>query len=62
MRHDFTVIALIGLAFGVRDFIEFLGRRRSRDREALDSWETEGGAVPVAPNRTAAQVWPHQAP
>jgi hypothetical protein len=62
MRHDFTLIALIGLAFGVRDFFEYLGRRRPSENEAIENWETEGGAVPVAPNRTAAEVWPHPAP
>ncbi len=32
--------------------------QRSERREALHSWEAEGGAVPVSPTTIAAQVSP----
>ena len=62
MRHNFTIMALVGLVLGVRNFLGYLNRRTARPSDSLQSWESEGGAVPVASNRTAAQVEPHEVP
>ena len=60
MRSLFTLAALAGVAVGARHFFIFLKRKdKSRLQEKkLEVWEGEGGAVPVAPTRTAAQVRP----
>ena len=34
--------------------------QRSLEEKKLEVWEGEGGAVPVAPDRTAAQVTPRK--
>jgi hypothetical protein len=60
MRSLFTLAALTGVAAGARHFFIFL-KRKNKNRlqeKKLEVWEGEGGAVPVAPTRTAAQVRP----
>jgi NhaP-type Na+/H+ or K+/H+ antiporter len=60
MRSILTIAALAGLAFAARHFAIFLSEReknRLAERK-LETWEGEGGAVPVAATRTAAQVRP----
>lgn len=60
MRRGTTLLALLGLVLGVKHaFVTLRARRQGADvRGAIDTWETEGGAVPVAPHRTAAQITP----
>ncbi|HZN99858.1 MAG TPA: hypothetical protein VFB93_01550 [Burkholderiales bacterium] len=60
MRTLATVSALAGLAFGLRHFFMFLKEREKNrvQEKRLEIWEGEGGAVPVASTRTAAQVRP----
>jgi hypothetical protein len=67
MSHDFTIVALVGVALGTRHVLRYLGQRKTRQSDPIQTWESEGGAVPVAPNRTAAQTntayqWPQTAP
>ena len=60
MRMLLSLAALGGFAAGARHFLIFL-RQREKNRvqgKRLEIWEGEGGAVPVAATRTAAQVRP----
>jgi hypothetical protein len=52
--------ALAGFACGVRHFFMFLKEQEKIrvQKNKLEVWEGEGGAVPVAATRTAAQVRP----
>jgi len=60
MRSILTIAALAGLACGARHFFIFLNEKRKNrlTEKKLEVWEGEGGAVPVAATRTAAQVRP----
>ena len=62
MRSIFTIAALAGFAFGIRHFTIFLNQREKNrvTEKRLEIWEGEGGAVPVAATRTAAQVRPQK--
>jgi hypothetical protein len=62
MRSLVTLAALAGLAFGWRHFAIFLKEREKNriQEKRLEIWEGEGGAVPVAATRTAAQVSPRK--
>jgi hypothetical protein len=63
MRIFFSVSAVAGIALAARHFSRFLKEhRKTRIQERrLEIWEGEGGAVPVAPTRTAAQIAPRNA-
>ena len=54
------IVAAAVLACGLREILRSIRGKdlRSARREALQTWETEGGAVPVSPSTTAAQVSP----
>lgn len=60
MERVFTAIALGILALGGRHAYRHLkqNRKRSLQQAKLEVWEEEGGSVPVAPDRIAAQVSP----
>jgi hypothetical protein len=60
MRHILTLAALAGFACGARHFLRFLKEQEKNrlQEKRLEIWEGEGGAVPVAATRTAAQVRP----
>ena len=62
MKSILTLAAFAGLAAGVRHFLIFMNHKsKNRLREKkLEVWEGEGGAVPVAKTRTAAQVKPRK--
>jgi hypothetical protein len=62
MRSLLTLAALAGLACGARHFLNFLSRKNKNRlaQKRLEIWEGEGGAVPVAKTRTAAQVSPRK--
>jgi hypothetical protein len=64
MRILFNAAAIAGFALGARHFTRFLKKhRKNRPQEKrLEVWEGEGGAVPVEPTRTAAQIAPRNAP
>jgi hypothetical protein len=62
MERLFATLALGMLALGGRHYYSHMkGKKKNRLAQAkLEVWEGEGGAVPVAPDRTAAQVAPRQ--
>ena len=64
MRTFFSVAAVAGIALAARHFSRFLKEHRNNrtQEKRLEIWEGEGGAVPVAPTRTAAQISPRNAP
>jgi hypothetical protein len=61
LNRFITALALLAIALGAKHIVGYAIARRQRreQREALQTWEGEGGAVPVTPGRTAAQVMPH---
>ncbi len=60
MRQVITSLAIAALAIGGRHFYRYLNSKKKNrlQQHKLEVWEGEGGAVPVAPNRTAAQIAP----
>jgi len=62
MRSILALAALAGVACGARHFFIFLNEKSKKrlTEKKLEVWEGEGGAVPVAATRTAAQVWPQK--
>jgi hypothetical protein len=60
MRTLITLATVAGFAYGLRHFYMFLSEKNKNrlQEKKLEVWEGEGGAVPVAPQRTAAQVRP----
>jgi hypothetical protein len=62
MRPLFNLAAFAGLIYGARHFFIFLNEHRKNrlQEKKLEVWEGEGGAVPVAATRTAAQVSPRK--
>jgi hypothetical protein len=60
MTRGLTILAAATLALGAEHFLRYLGRNGTRrvQREALHTWEGEGGAVPVTRSTTVAQVPP----
>ncbi|HWM41846.1 MAG TPA: hypothetical protein VNP36_05350 [Burkholderiales bacterium] len=62
MRTLVTLATLAGFACGLRQFFMFLKEREKNrvQEKKLEVWEGEGGAVPVAATRTAAQVRPQK--
>lgn len=62
MRPLFTLAVFAGLICGARHFLNFLSEKNKNRlaKKKLEVWEGEGGAVPVAPTRTAAQVAPRK--
>jgi len=64
MRTLITLSAFAGLYAGARHFLNFM-KQNNKNRlteKKLEIWEGEGGAVPVAKTRTAAQVRPRKRP
>jgi hypothetical protein len=62
MRSLLTLAALAGFAYGLYGFRKFMTEKRfaRSQQQRLEIWEGEGGAVPVAATRTAAQVRPQE--
>jgi hypothetical protein len=62
MERLFTTLALGMLAVGGRHYYSHMKKKKKDqlNQAKLAVWEGEGGAVPVAPDRTAAQVAPRQ--
>jgi hypothetical protein len=58
-----TTLALAALALGGRHLVRHLKNRKKNKlhQTKLEVWEGEGGAVPVTPHRTAAQIAPRRA-
>jgi hypothetical protein len=58
--RSLDIVAAAFVALGVRELLragKLRADRRER-RESLQTWEAEGGAVPVSRSATAAQVSP----
>ena len=55
-----TLLVVVSGAWGVKQLLDLAQsrRRQLQNREAMTTWEGEGGAVPVATNRIASQVRP----
>ncbi|HEX6154622.1 MAG TPA: hypothetical protein VFZ54_01265 [Burkholderiales bacterium] len=64
MKTLITLSAFAGLYAGVRHFLNFMkqNNKNKLTQKKLEIWEGEGGAVPVAKTRTAAQVKPRKRP
>ena len=64
MRTLITLSAFAGLYVGARHFLNSMKQKNKNALTAkkLEIWEGEGGAVPVAKTRTAAQVRPRKRP
>jgi hypothetical protein len=63
MDRAITTVAFAALALGGRHLYRHLkNRKKNKLQQAkLETWEGEGGAVPVARDRTAAQIAPRRA-
>lgn len=63
MKSILSFAALAGFAVGARHFFMFLKEHEKNriQEKKLEVWEAEGGAVPVAATKTAAQVRPQKA-
>ena len=62
MNRVITSLVVATLAIGGRHFYMYMRTKKKNrlQQHKLEVWEGEGGAVPVAPNRTAAQIAPRR--
>ena len=62
MEQILLLLAAAALGLGGRHYYNRLKDKRKRGlaEKKLEVWEGEGGAVPVAPDRTAAQITPRK--
>ena len=62
MKSILTFGALAGVICGARHFLNFMNEKKKTrlTQKKLEVWEGEGGAVPVAMTRTAAQISPRK--
>lgn len=60
MRRILGFLTLASVTYGIKRMLGLARsrRRHAEQREAVNTWEGEGGAVPIAPNRTAQQTEP----
>jgi hypothetical protein len=60
MLRELDLVALAVVALGALHILRYRAGRdvRRQRRVALETWETEGGAVPVGPSPTAAPIPP----
>lgn len=60
MKRVITSLAVVTLALGGRHFYRYMNNKKKNrlQQTKLEVWEGEGGAVPVTPHRTAAQIAP----
>jgi hypothetical protein len=64
MKSILTLAAFGALVTGGRHFLNFMNHKKKNrlQEKKLEVWEGEGGAVPVAKTKTAAQVKPRKRP
>lgn len=64
MKKLLTPLAVAGVAYGYCAVSRYMKEKKIARLQArkLEVWEGEGGAVPVEPTRTTAQVAPRNAP
>jgi hypothetical protein len=62
MTRGITLLALLALGAGAKHILGYAmhGRTRRQQREAVHTWEGEGGAVPVGRSQTTASQLPPQ--
>ena len=60
MTRGIALLALLAFGAGVRQILGFAARKRAlrERREAIQTWEAEGGAVPVGHSQTTASQLP----
>jgi hypothetical protein len=60
MTRSIAFIGLLALGLATQNILHYARYKRARreQRRAVETWETEGGAVPTGPSKTAAQVTP----
>ena len=60
MTRGTAFIALLALGLAGQNIVHYSRYKRARreQKRALQTWESEGGAVPTSPSTTAAQVAP----
>jgi hypothetical protein len=63
MKRVITSLVVATLAVGGRHFYMYMRNKKKNrlQQHKLEVWEGEGGAVPVTPHRTAAQIAPRRA-
>jgi hypothetical protein len=64
MRQLLTLLSVAGVAYGACEISMYMKSKRIKrlQKHKIEVWEGEGGAVPVKPTRTAAQVSPRRKP
>jgi len=60
MTRGIALLALLALGAGARQIVGYAARKRAvrEGREAIQTWEAEGGAVPVGHSQTTASQIP----
>jgi hypothetical protein len=60
MTRGILILALLALGAGARQIFGYAMRKRTvrERREALQTWEAEGGAVPIGRSQTTASQVP----
>jgi hypothetical protein len=63
MTREIAFVGLLALGLAAQNILHYARYKRARreQKRALQTWEAEGGAVPVGPSQTAAQVTPEPA-
>lgn len=62
MRRILGFLSLAGVTYAIQRMRGLARHRRHHieQRQAVNTWEGEGGAVPTGPNRTAQQTEPRE--
>ena len=60
MSRSIAFIGLLALGLATQNILHYARYKRARreQRRAVETWETEGGAVPTGLSKTAAQFTP----
>lgn len=60
MSRGIAFVGLLALGLAAQNVLHYARYKRARREQhrALQTWETEGGAVPTGPSQIAAQVTP----
>jgi hypothetical protein len=60
MTRGIAFVGLLAIGLAAQNILHYARYKRARREQnrALQTWETEGGAVPTGPSQTAAQVTP----
>jgi hypothetical protein len=60
MTRGIAFVGLLAIGLAAQNILHYARYKRARREQnrALQTWETEGGAVPTGPSQPAAQVAP----